>query len=164
MSHPALGRFVWYDLMTSDQTASKAFYNQLIGWGTKLWEDSDMAYTMWTRADSPSVGSWTCRSRQVTPARRRIGWPMLRSPMSPPPLCARKNSAGSAAVANRHPGSRLLRDSARPSGSGLCRLYFRWAVRPILQSSPGSERFPGTNSPPAISRRATSSTPTSSVG
>ncbi len=56
MSHPALGRFVWYDLMTTDQPAAKAFYNQLIGWGTKLWEDGDMPYTMWTNGPTPFGG------------------------------------------------------------------------------------------------------------
>lgn len=56
MSHPALGRFVWYDLMTTDQPAAKAFYNQLIGWGTKLWEEGDMPYTMWTNGPNPLGG------------------------------------------------------------------------------------------------------------
>jgi hypothetical protein len=56
MSHPAHGRFVWYDLMTTDQTAAKAFYNQLIGWGTQPWEGGDMPYTMWTRGSDPVGG------------------------------------------------------------------------------------------------------------
>jgi len=29
------GRFVWYDLMTSDPTAAEDFYGKLIGWGTQ---------------------------------------------------------------------------------------------------------------------------------
>jgi uncharacterized protein len=56
MSHPAHGRFVWYDLMTTDQPAAKSFYNQIIGWGTKPWEGSDMPYTMWTRGEEPIGG------------------------------------------------------------------------------------------------------------
>ncbi len=56
MSHPALGRFVWYDLMTTDPAGAKAFYNQLIGWGTKLWDDGDMPYTMWTNGPEPIGG------------------------------------------------------------------------------------------------------------
>ena len=56
MAHPAHGRFVWYDLMTTDPTAAKAFYNQLIGWGTQPWEGGDMAYTMWTLGKDPFGG------------------------------------------------------------------------------------------------------------
>jgi predicted enzyme related to lactoylglutathione lyase len=56
MSQSAHGRFVWYDLMTTDQTAAKAFYNQLIGWGTLPWEGGDMPYTMWTAGEKPIGG------------------------------------------------------------------------------------------------------------
>jgi predicted enzyme related to lactoylglutathione lyase len=56
MPHPAHGRFVWYDLMTTDTTAAKAFYNQLIGWGTQPWNGGDMPYTMWTAGDTPIGG------------------------------------------------------------------------------------------------------------
>jgi predicted enzyme related to lactoylglutathione lyase len=56
MTHPAHGRFVWYDLMTTDQTAAKAFYNQLVGWGTQPWQDGDTPYTMWTTSDGPIGG------------------------------------------------------------------------------------------------------------
>jgi predicted enzyme related to lactoylglutathione lyase len=55
MAHPAHGRFVWYDLMTTDQPAAKAFYNQLIGWGTRPLEGSSVPYTMWT-AGSEAIG------------------------------------------------------------------------------------------------------------
>lgn len=56
MSHPAHGRFVWYDLVTTDQPAAKAFYNQVVGWGTRPWEGGDMPYTMWTVGDEPIGG------------------------------------------------------------------------------------------------------------
>jgi predicted enzyme related to lactoylglutathione lyase len=29
------GRFVWYELMTTDVAAAKAFYTRVVGWGTK---------------------------------------------------------------------------------------------------------------------------------
>ncbi len=56
MSHPAHGRFIWYDLMTTDRTAAKSFYNQLIGWGTRPVEGGDMPYTMWTAGNNPVGG------------------------------------------------------------------------------------------------------------
>ena len=39
------GRFVWYDLMTTDPDAAQSFYTTLIGWGTQPW-DGPMPYTM----------------------------------------------------------------------------------------------------------------------
>jgi predicted enzyme related to lactoylglutathione lyase len=29
------GRFVWYELMTTDSEAAKAFYAKVVGWGTR---------------------------------------------------------------------------------------------------------------------------------
>ena len=50
------GRFVWYDLVTSDPGAAEDFYGQLIGWGTQKWEEGDKPYTMWTNHDTPLGG------------------------------------------------------------------------------------------------------------
>jgi predicted enzyme related to lactoylglutathione lyase len=51
------GRFVWYDLMTTDIEAAKAFYTAVVGWGTQLWEAPGMSYTMWTVGDRPIGGT-----------------------------------------------------------------------------------------------------------
>ena len=48
------GRFVWYDLMTPDPEAAKAFYTAVAGWGTQLFES--MSYTMWTAGENPVGG------------------------------------------------------------------------------------------------------------
>ena len=48
------GRFVWYDLMTTDPEAAKAFYTAVTGWGTQVWEE--MSYTMWTVGEKPIGG------------------------------------------------------------------------------------------------------------
>lgn len=50
------GRFVWYDLMTTDPAASQEFYPALLGWGTQPWE-GPMAYTMWTVGGVPMGGT-----------------------------------------------------------------------------------------------------------
>ncbi len=52
----ARGRFVWYDLMTSDPDAAVGFYDKVIGWGTTQWEGSAMPYTMWTNGETPIGG------------------------------------------------------------------------------------------------------------
>ena len=56
MSHPAHGRFVWYDLMTTDLSAAKAFYNQIVGWGTQPFGGGEVPYTMWTCGEDPIGG------------------------------------------------------------------------------------------------------------
>jgi uncharacterized protein len=47
------GRFVWYELMTSDAEAAKAFYAEVVGWGTK--DASIPGYTLFT-VGKASVG------------------------------------------------------------------------------------------------------------
>ena len=51
-----LGRFCWYDLMTSDPKAAKDFYTKVIGWGTEPWEGGPMPYTMWKASRGPIGG------------------------------------------------------------------------------------------------------------
>jgi len=49
------GRFVWFELMTSDPKAAAAFYSPVTGWGTAAW-DGPMPYTMWTVNGVPIGG------------------------------------------------------------------------------------------------------------
>jgi len=48
-------RFVWFELMTSDPGAARAFYTDLLGWGTQPFEAGGMPYTLWT-VDGEAVG------------------------------------------------------------------------------------------------------------
>ena len=50
------GRFVWYDLMTSDPDEAVDFYTRLIGWSTAPWEGEGDSYTMWTNDGVPLGG------------------------------------------------------------------------------------------------------------
>jgi len=52
----ARGSFVWYDFMTPDPEAAKAFYTGVMGWGTQVWENSGMSYTMWSVGETPIGG------------------------------------------------------------------------------------------------------------
>jgi predicted enzyme related to lactoylglutathione lyase len=47
------GRFVWYDLQTSDPAAAIEFYTKLFGWGTTPFGEQ---YTTWTINGSPLGG------------------------------------------------------------------------------------------------------------
>ncbi len=49
------GRFVWYDLATTDPTGAIAFYRDIVGWGTEEMP-MDPPYTMWVNGDRPLGG------------------------------------------------------------------------------------------------------------
>ena len=56
-----LGRFIWFDLMTPDAEASKRFYTEVLGWGTRVDRplmgiDGQPPYTMWTAGKAPIAG------------------------------------------------------------------------------------------------------------
>jgi predicted enzyme related to lactoylglutathione lyase len=48
------GRFVWFELMTTDPKGAIAFYTEVIGWKTQPWEGND--YTMWLAGQGPLGG------------------------------------------------------------------------------------------------------------
>jgi uncharacterized protein len=50
------GRFVWYELMTTDVEAAKAFYADVVGWGTQDASMPGMAYTLFTAAGASVSG------------------------------------------------------------------------------------------------------------
>jgi hypothetical protein len=47
------GRFVWYELMTTDPSAAIAFYGEVAGWKTEPWKDG---YTMFAASQGPLGG------------------------------------------------------------------------------------------------------------
>ena len=47
------GRFVWYELMTTGKETAKAFYANVVGWGTR---DAGLAYNLFTVGDAPVTG------------------------------------------------------------------------------------------------------------
>jgi uncharacterized protein len=50
------GRFVWYELMTTDVEAAKAFYAKVVGWGTRDASMPGMAYTLFTVGEATVSG------------------------------------------------------------------------------------------------------------
>jgi predicted enzyme related to lactoylglutathione lyase len=65
------GRFVWYELITTDVAAAKVFYADVVGWGTQDAPTPDFAYTLLTAGTIP-VGGVTelpeiARQRGATP-------------------------------------------------------------------------------------------------
>jgi len=56
MSGIPLGRFCWFDLMTTAPDDAPDFYGQITGWGTAPFETDDKPYTMWTNGEQPIGG------------------------------------------------------------------------------------------------------------
>ncbi len=50
------GRFVWYELMTTDMEAAKVFYAKVVGWGTRDASMPGMAYTLFTAGEASVSG------------------------------------------------------------------------------------------------------------
>jgi len=50
------GRFLWYELMTTDPASAQAFYKAVVGWGTQALDSPGMQYVMWTRDGAPIGG------------------------------------------------------------------------------------------------------------
>ena len=42
------GRFAWYELMTTDVGAARAFYGSVMGWGARDASTSNLSYTLFT--------------------------------------------------------------------------------------------------------------------
>ncbi|MFO7587141.1 MAG: VOC family protein [Gemmatimonadota bacterium] len=51
------GRFLWYDLMTTDVPAAQAFYRSVAGWGVETWDAGEKPYPMWTVGERPIGGA-----------------------------------------------------------------------------------------------------------
>jgi predicted enzyme related to lactoylglutathione lyase len=52
-----LGRPLWYELMTTDMTAAKAFYETVVGWTSAPFEGASQPYTMFHRSGGmPAAG------------------------------------------------------------------------------------------------------------
>lgn len=50
------GRFLWYELATTDAAAAKAFYADVVGWGTQDASTPGAAYTLFTAGETAVAG------------------------------------------------------------------------------------------------------------
>jgi predicted enzyme related to lactoylglutathione lyase len=53
------GRFVWYELMTTDLAAARGFYSRVVGWNAIDSKMSGMDYWMFTAGEKPVTGLMT---------------------------------------------------------------------------------------------------------
>jgi predicted enzyme related to lactoylglutathione lyase len=67
------GRFVWYELITTDFAAARAFYTKVMGWGAQDASMPHMAYTFFTVGNTPASGL-TGLPEAARKAGMRPGW------------------------------------------------------------------------------------------
>jgi predicted enzyme related to lactoylglutathione lyase len=67
------GHFVWYELMTTDMAAAKAFYADVVGWGTQDASMPGMPYTLFT-AGTASVSGVMNLPEEARELGMRPGW------------------------------------------------------------------------------------------
>jgi len=69
------GQFVWYELMTANAGAAKAFYPAVAGWAAEDWPHSQ--YTMWTAGGIPLGGIVQLRPDQLQQGMRSAWMPYI---------------------------------------------------------------------------------------
>src|SRR5450631_3133875 len=67
------GKFVWYELMTTDPKAAETFYRGVIGWGAQDAGMPDMSYTLLTVGAIPVAGLMAVPQRALD-AGARPAW------------------------------------------------------------------------------------------
>ena len=56
MSETPLGRFCWYELLTTDVEGAQDFYGRIVGWKTRAWQGEGTPYTTWMNEGAPIGG------------------------------------------------------------------------------------------------------------
>ena len=69
----AHGRFVWYELTTTDMQAAKAFYVEVVGWGARDASMPGIPYTVFSAGEAP-VGGLMVLPEQARKAGERPNW------------------------------------------------------------------------------------------
>jgi len=67
------GRFIWYELVTSDREAAAAFYADVVGWRTRDASKPGMPYTLFTTGDA-AVSGLLGLSEEAKQMGVRPGW------------------------------------------------------------------------------------------
>ena len=161
------GRFVWYELATTDVEAAKAFYAEVAGWGTRDASAPGMPYTLFTAGEASVAGLST--GMLIS---RQLEWAV--SSPQPPQSVYRIRTGSSPACpgwAGRHaprgvagrvpvPGHGVGRLAGLPGAPRprARRLRAPWPEPGSIRGRPGRSPARATSTPGSRRRRPTSST------
>src|SRR3982751_5847494 len=68
------GQFIWYELMTTDVDAAKAFYDAVIGWNIESQSNFPNGYRMIGRSDGKSAGGILPLTEEMQQHGARPAW------------------------------------------------------------------------------------------
>ena len=138
MSGFPLGRFCWYELLTTDPEGAAAFYGRITGWATEAWEGGDAPYEVWMKGEQ-GIGGLMALPGEVAGAGVPPHWlPYLATP----------DAAATIAQAEELGASVLWGPQALPEVGTVAALRDpQGAVFCIHQ--PAGE-IPGTDGPPGV--------------
>ena len=68
------GAWIWYELLTTDPTAAKAFYEAVVGWQITLGEQAPLHYGMIARPDGGMTGGVLPLTEEMLAKGAHTGW------------------------------------------------------------------------------------------
>lgn len=137
MSDTPLGRFCWYELMTTDPGGVPDFYGPVTGWTTEPAEDMESPYTMWMNDGTP-IGGVTGLPEEAARERVRPHWLVY---VSTPDLTDTKAEA-------MELGAQVLHEMKIPSVGDLA--IIRDPQGAVFSAYEPAGETPGHDGPPAI--------------
>jgi predicted enzyme related to lactoylglutathione lyase len=137
----AHGKFVWYELMTTDTKAAEAFYTGVIGWSARDSGMPGMSYTILSAGEAP-VGGLMAVPKEARDAGAQPGWMGYVAVDNVDKSAAQAKQEGGAIhrAPDDIPGVGRFAIIADPGGATLC--LFKEMVEP--QAPPPAPGTPGT--------------------
>ena len=96
MANVPLGRFIWYEMMSTDPDGAEDFYTKVVGWGTQVWNEGPKPYTMWTMGEQPVGGLMELPQEAVAQGAPPHWMPYISTPDTDATLEQAKRLGGSA--------------------------------------------------------------------
>jgi predicted enzyme related to lactoylglutathione lyase len=137
----AHGKFVWYELMTTDTKAAETFYSDVIGWGAQDSGMPGMSYTILSAGDAP-IGGLMAVPKEARDAGARPGWMgyVAVDNVDKSAAQAKKDGGTIHRAPDDIPGVGRFAIIADPGGAMLC--LFKEMAEP--QAPPPAPGTPGT--------------------
>lgn len=159
------GKFVWYELMTSDVPAAQAFYGSVLGWTAKDSGMPGMTYILF-HAGENGVGGLMSVPEDATKMGMKPCWMGYVAVDDVDASAAEVKTMGG--VVHREPaeipGVGRFAVVGDPQGAGI--MLFKGTTPPPCRRRPRERRAPGdgTSSTPPTPRRPSTSIPSCSDG
>lgn len=138
MANPQ-GSFIWYELMTPDQDASKAFYDRVMAWTIEAEASGSTEYRMLQTVDGPIGGALTLTDQMIAGG-ARPGWVGYLCVDDVDAMLARIVTAGGAVLMPAHDMPQVGRFAMATDPQGAP-FYLMKPVPPVDDPDKASDSF-----------------------